>query len=337
MVNSRFCFIFFISAILAACTSKAPEPSEEGTYKTIDGILYQEGQPIHIKGVNALHSFGLENMSLLEEWQVKVAREFIGNLREQPIDGEPIQAANGAWLHPLQQIVERNRESEIITILCPFGWVYPNGEQLLFTGLNPTDQDFIFEYESKMREIARHFAGQDDVWIEVWNEPYAWNNSNNYSHELWLNDMQEIINNLRSVNGFSNMIVVPGNEQGQSEDAIISKGKQLLNQFDDLIFDLHAYEKWLNNQSKNEIEARLLVLKNQEFPLLIGEVGIKNVGDLMEPSPFLEVAEKLQIHTLAWLWKREANDQSALLTEQGQPNNLNNNNWGTTFLNFLAQ
>ena len=44
-----------------------------------------------------------------------------------------------------------------------------------------------------MQAIAEHFSDQTDVWIEVWNEPFHWDNQNNYSHELWLTSMEDMV------------------------------------------------------------------------------------------------------------------------------------------------
>lgn len=266
-----------------------------------------------------------------------MVREFIGNLREQPSTGTAIQDSQGKWLHPLKEIVARNRTAGIVTILCPFGWVNEQGIQTLFTGLNPSEQDFYTSYKSSIQEIARHFAGETDVWIEVWNEPYHWNNENSYNHELWLEDMRDMLSNLRSVDGFDNIIVIPGNEQGQSEESILSYGQSLMNEDQNIMFDLHAYEKWLTNTSMSLISARLTMLRDRNIPFLFGEIGVRNVGELMEPSAFLSLAQDQKINTLAWLWKKEANDNNALLNENGTANNLSNNNWGALFKSFLER
>ena len=57
-----------------------------------------------------------------------------------------------------------------------------------------------------MKTIAEHFKNQPDVWIEVWNEPYHWNNENEYTNDLWLKDMKDMVDNLRWVEGFQNII-----------------------------------------------------------------------------------------------------------------------------------
>ena len=115
-----------------------------------------------------------------------------------------------------------------------------------------------------MQAIARHFRDQPDVWLEVWNEPFHWNNQNNYSHELWLESMEDMVDNLREI-GFDNIILVPGNEQGQSEAALLAKGQELMETRPNLLFDLHAYEKWLVDQSEAAIWQRIQQLKVKIF------------------------------------------------------------------------
>ena len=314
-----------------------PIPNQINGPFIIEGAdILKNGQPISYKGVNAMQTFGLENPDLMEEWNIEISREFIGNLREQPIYGSPILASDNKWHHPLQSIVDQNRSKNIITILCPFGWVDTKGQQILFTGLNPSSQPFYQAYELKMKQIAEHFKDQTDVWIQVWNEPYHWDNKNGYSHELWLKDMEEMVDNLRWVNGFHNIIVVPGNEQGQSENAVINQGKKLIENRFNILFDLHAYEKWLVNTDENQLISRMANLKNMDMPIIIGEVGVQNVGDVMEVSHFLSAARAVDISVMAWLWNRNIQYNNALMNEVGQPNSTAANNyWGKTFKEFL--
>lgn len=58
-----------------------------------------------------------------------------------------------------------------------------------------------------------------------------------------------MVDNLRSVEGFNNIIVVPGNEQEQSEVAILEQGNNSLPNRKNIVFDIHAYEKWLINST----------------------------------------------------------------------------------------
>ncbi len=296
--------------------------------------LLDNGEARTFKGVNTLQTFGLTDTEKLTNWNVQIVREFIGNLREQPIFGEPIQTEDGTWLHSLQRIVEQNRTLGLITILCPFGWTTEEGDHTLLTGLNPREQSFFPSYINQLSKIATHFAGEEDVWIELWNEPYHWNNENNYSHDLWFSDMQFMIRKLRENKEFTNIIVVPVCEQGQSEEVLFQKGKQLLNEHNQILFDIHAYEKWLTNSAT--ISSRMNSLRDHNFPIIFGELGVKNIGSLMYTEEFLLWANTYEVNVIAWLWKYDSQDQNALLTEEGEPNNQNNRNWGSNFYHFLT-
>lgn len=343
MIKIRFLNPAFLCAaliFLCSCANELVEipntlsPNQE--YSVKEHNIYHFDTPFTGNGVNTLNTFGISNQELINAWNIKIVREFIGNLREQPVDGAPIKDASGAYLHSLQNIVNANRNNNLVTILCPFGWVDSLGNQTLFTGLNPSSQSFFEDYKTKMRTIAAHFKNQPDVWLEVWNEPYHYNNENGYSHNIWFNDMAEMVDNLRLVKGFNNVIVVPGNEQGQSENAVLEQGEHLLLDRYNVIFDIHAYEKWLFNTTKKEIETRIETLKLEGFAFIFGEIGVVNVGDLMSVEHFLMAAKETKTTTLAWLFNRNTNDQNALLTNDGEENNTNNNNWGTTFKTFLA-
>lgn len=322
--------------MLLGC-SKNENPSSDLTYTIVGSNIVKNGEVLNLNGVNALNSFGISNHELFQDWNIKIVREFIGNLREQPISGSTIQASNGAFLHPLQNIVDANRAQGAITILCPFGWIDEQATQYMFTGLNPSHQPFYSQYKLKMKAIAEYFKNQPDVWIEVWNEPYHFNNQNGYTNELWLNDQKDMVDNLRSISGFNNIILVPGNEQGQSETAILEKGKTLLEGRTNILFDVHAYEKWLLNTTEFEIEQRINTLNTMGLALIFGEVGVINISGLMTVNHFLTAVNTTHTITLAWLFNRNTNDQNALLTDEGQPNNTNNTNWGTTFKTFLNE
>lgn len=339
-LNIKFTIILAAILVFAnACSDDdKTEMNENPSLFYIEGSeLLQNGNSVNFRGVNALQTFGLGDQNLMNEWNIEIVREFIGNLREQPINGNAILGADNVWYHPLQNIVDSNRANNKITIFCPFGWVNNNGEQTLFTGLNPSSQIFYEDYKQKMSEIAEQFKNQEDVWIEVWNEPFHWNNENNYSHDLWLSDVIDMVSNLRMIDGFDNIILVPGNEQGQSENAILHKGIELLQNNYNIMFDLHAYEKWLINTTTQDIVDRIETIKSNEFPFLFGEIGVKNVGDAMPFEHFLEATKITSTTVLAWLWNKNSTDFNALLTDEGLPHStIENNFWGSTFKEFLA-
>jgi hypothetical protein len=81
---------------------------------------------------------------------------------------------------------------------------------------------------------------------------------------LWLTSMEDMVDNLHN-SCFDNIILVPRNKQGQSEAALLAKGLELIKSCPNLLFDLHAYEKWLVDQSEANIWQRIQRL--QSHPL----------------------------------------------------------------------
>jgi mannan endo-1,4-beta-mannosidase len=309
----------------------------KGPFEIVDAAILYNDSVVSLRGVNAMQTFGGMSDSVLEAWNVAITREFIGNLGEQPIDGYAIEGTDGKWLHPLQDIVDRNRAQHRVTLLCPFGWVDDSGAVELFSGLNPLEVDFYQGYKSKMIELAAHFKDQPDVWIQVWNEPFHWDNQNGYSHALWQVTMEELVDNLRWVEGFENIIVVPGNEQGQSEEVLLTNGKRLLEGRYNVLFDVHAYEKWLVGSSSTQIKSRIQDIEKEGLALIFGEVGVHNVSDIMNPEDFLVAVDELDVSTLAWLFVPDSANPNALLNNTYAPNaTAANNFWGSVFQSFLA-
>ncbi|UYZ62503.1 RICIN domain-containing protein [Hymenobacter weizhouensis] len=332
---------WWLSLLGAGFTAQA----QTATYSVAGSRILKNGVPTVWRGANAQHVFGGDQGSRdqMNAWNMDISREFIGTLRQQPIAGTyPVGVyINGAseptYLRPLEQIARDNRANGKVTIFCPFGW-NPNVEGEKFTGLNPSQTPFWNDYKARMREIATFFKDQPDVWIELWNEPYWYDRSHGYSDALWLSDMQEMVNNIRST-GNQNIIVVPGAESGQDEDIILARGPALLQSQTNknLVFDVHAYENWLR-ESQASVERRIRAVHNAGCALLFGEVGPYNTDGLMNPVNFLNAVRNTRSTTLAWLWKSDENDGDALLRSDGKtPNDTNNNNWGTTYRAFTLE
>lgn len=296
--------------------------------------IYFDGEPVFYYGVNAMQTYGLNNASLMRDWRIQIVREFIGNFREQPFAGAAIQGSDEQWYHPLQSIVDQNRTNGMVTILCPFGWVEDTGSQILLTGLTPSEQAFYEKYKLRLRDLTIHFKDQPDVWIEVWNEPFHWNNENGYSHDLWLSEMDQLVQIVRRESN-DKIVVVPGNEQGQSEAAILQYGSHFTDLYKNVVFDLHAYEKWLLNVTSSEVESRIKKLRENGFAIVFGEVGVINASELMPVDDFLAAAKNSKVSLLGWLWVQNGAYQNALLNENGEENNLNNLNWGRTYKQVL--
>jgi len=335
---SKFKIIAVLSLLCLSfsCKKNAPHTNSTSniapTYGTSGSKIVYLSNPKQFIGADAFHVFGAGG-SDMNGWHIDIAREFVGNVQETPISGATIKDSNGSYLYSLQTVVDSNRKNNRVTIICGFGWDGTNGT--LFTGTQPTETAWWHNFQTVLQQWAVHFKDQPDVWLEVWNEPYNFNKTDGYTDNIWMSDMNSLVGIIRNT-GNNNIIVVPCAEQGQDESVLINKGQQFLSGKVNILFDIHAYEKWLLDTNPN-IGGRLGQLQQNNLPVIIGETAPINAGILMNPQSFLDSAYNRGISVCAWVWKNDGTDQDALLTTAGLPNNINNNNWGTLYQNLAVR
>lgn len=295
-------------------------------YTVAGNLLYHYNDKTQLIGTNAFHIFGAGGYDM-NSWHIDIAREFVGNVKEAPLTGYPIRDANGSFLYSLQTIVDSNRANKRTTILCPFGW--DGLTTTYYTGQMPAQTSWWNDYKIKLQQWATQFSNQPDVWLEVWNEPYRYDRTDGYTDAIWMNDMNTLVAIIRNT-GNKNIILVPCAEQGQDESVLLNQGTAFLNGKNNILFDIHAYEKWLLATAP-QISSRLQLLKQNNIPIIFGETAPMNAGVLMDPKAFLDTIYNRGLSVCSWVWKYDAADMDALLNVQGIPNNNNNNNWGTTY------
>jgi len=142
--------------------------------------------------------------------------------------------------------------------------------------------------------------------------------------------------------GVPNIVVLPVGAMGQDEGPLLTMGAELVAEYPNVVFDIHAYQRWLKKPAA-EVRARMYALRARGLAFLFGEVGPTNSGELMDPTDFLAEARSFGASVLAWIWKcrKDAADGNALLICSPQDaagtsalNDEQNNNWGTTFTTF---
>jgi mannan endo-1,4-beta-mannosidase len=269
----------------------------------------------------------------MNNWHLDIAREFVGNIKEVPLTGNPVRDANGVYLYSLQRVADSNRVNNRVTLFCAFGWDGTNATA--FTGKSPAQTSWWNDYKIKLQQWATQFKDQPDVWIGIWNEPYRFDRADGYTDDTWMNDMNEMVNIIRNT-GNNNIIAVPCAEQGQDESVLLNKGISFLTAKSNILFDVHAYEKWLLVPN-SEMGNRLAQLKQKNLPVIFGETAPLNAGILMNPQSFLDSVYNRGISVCAWTWKYDGNDKDALLDAGGLPNNNNNNNWGSFYKELASR
>ena len=310
-----------------------PTPILAQVYSTQGAKILKDGTAKELRGVNALHEYGIGS-SDMNDWEIEIVREAIHNFQSHPISGGSMQIG-GSWKHSLQKIVDDNRANGKITIICPFNWDGLGTTD--FLGKNPSSQVWFEAYKTRYQAVANQFKNQSDVWFDVWNEPYWWNlnDPRGYSESLWLSDMSSMVDNIRST-GATNIILVPGSKMGQGETVVLGEGLNLISKRSNLVFGLHAYEGWLHD-TQSQIEGRMVKLQSLGLPLLFSEYGAQN-NETMDVANFLAACRSQKVGALAWIWKKSDSERAALLRADGiLSNDLNNHLYGSKVKEFCME
>jgi hypothetical protein len=109
-----------LAIVIFSCNKNqgAAEPEiYAGKYSIVGNKIYNYKNPLQLIGANALHVFSAGS-SDMNSWNIDISREFAGNVKESPLTGNVLLDATGAYLHPLQSVVDSNRKNKRVTIIC---------------------------------------------------------------------------------------------------------------------------------------------------------------------------------------------------------------------------
>jgi mannan endo-1,4-beta-mannosidase len=261
-------FILLTFSLFISCKKKSQtdiHPVYTDQYTIAGNKIYNYNNPVQLMGANAFHIFSAGS-SDMNSWKIDIVREFVGNVKEARLTGNVFVDANGAYLHSLQAMVDSNRLNKRISVLCPFKWDGLAATD--FTGKMPALTFWWADFKTKLQQWATHFKYQPDVWLELWNEPYRFDRADGYNDNIWISNMNELTSIIRNT-GNKNVIVVPCAEQGQDESVLINTGVEFLNGKTNILFDIHAYEKWLL-VSNTTMGNRLQQLQQLKLPVIFG-------------------------------------------------------------------
>jgi mannan endo-1,4-beta-mannosidase len=290
------------------------------------------------RGVNGLGVYGYDGQSFknspggtMKDWGVNMVRQPVFEFDRIPFASGTVPGPGGkGTLHNLQGLVNDIKTHvgpSTVTILCPFTW---QGEEVL--AQTPSAVPYIGAYKARLSGMAKQFAGQSNVWLEVWNEPYTVNGPG-----TWLGDMKGLVDSLRVNTGFTGKIVVPGGNYGGHESPILTSGKALVDYdpLHNIVFDLHAYSNFTENETATSIASRIQTIKNTGLDFIFGEFGPQKLGrsGTLDVAPFLTAVKQKQITALAWNW--DSDDVNALHNNDGSLNNTAANyNWANQVLAY---
>ena len=278
------------------------------------------------RGANAWDVYGGDSAAAMSSWGINIIREDIPDFDVVPMGTNTIQA-DGSYLHGLQSVVNNNSAAGDTTILCPFTW---SGSQIL--GVTPSQTSYWNAYNDQLTAMAKQFAGQSNVWLEVWNEPYAWNTPT--ADGQWLSDMETMVNSIRDGTGFTGNIVIPGGQEAGSVAPVVADGSALV-QYDpqhNLVFDLHAYNSWFSTGTSG-MESSIASVQNAGVKMIFGEYGWSTSAGGYNVSPFLQAATAKNVGAIAWNWSDA--DSDTLHNSDGTLNDSTENyNWASQVLNY---
>ena len=136
-------FLFFTQLVLFfailnfSCNKKntTDAPNNFTDKFTINGTkIYHYNNAVQLIGADAFHIFSAGG-SDMNKWNIDIAREFVGNVKEARLNGAVFQDANGAYLYSMQSVADSNRKNNRVTIFCAFGWDGKGTTE--FTGKRP--------------------------------------------------------------------------------------------------------------------------------------------------------------------------------------------------------
>jgi mannan endo-1,4-beta-mannosidase len=306
------------AAAFCACLAAVSPSHATDTYSVTGTNIMKNGKMWIGTGCDDFEQTGLTTVT---GYGFQIVRIPIDDMTECPIyTSQGTLHTSLGYEHPLQDVVSNNRSQGLITILTPFGWDLGSNQQILNNF--PSQMSYYAAFKTKLAAIAAAFAGQTDVWIEVWNEPYPWTNTG-FTESQWLSDMNDLYNTIRGQ--CSNIILIPGQAEDTQETVLVDKGSTFLSGKTNVVADIHCYNGWTGNSEANSI-SRIQNIRNAGWALIFAEAGqdqyVTNCTNL------LNAAVSQGVPTLGWSWN--ANDGSQLVSN-GTPTA-----WGNQFLPYLA-
>lgn len=281
--------------------------SAQQNYSTSGGDILKNGNIWHGRGANCITPGGSLPVTIYTDLKADLVRI--------PIDVNKSIHTNSE----LNGYVDQARKYDAAVILCPFwydnkdlgGSINWDAAQLL--GNNPSSDERYEIVKNRMREIATLFKDEMDVFLELWNEPYYWDNSHGYSDSLWESDARDMIENIRST-GAKNITVVQGNATGQGITTILNKGQNLINDYSNIVFDVHMYENgW--ELSTSAIEKKIKQVRDIG-PMIIGEMAAGNHFQQKNNwDEIIEAARNTQTSLTYWLYGKEWSDREEAIKD----------------------
>jgi hypothetical protein len=270
-----------ITPILIFIISVNKMPSKKFQFQVLGTKIYDpNGQEFIAKGINMFAWEGISQVnSLMNQWgfnTVRVPNYLLGSYNQ------PHPAANNYGTN--HQIVDAFTSQGAVVIFDAhdrIGGYYENNQW-----------EILKDY---WRDMAREFKDNPYVWFNLHNEP----GNATANPEKWVSYHRELIDIIRS-EGADNLIVVDGEAWGQDipTQTIANYANEVLEQNDNIIFSIHAYERWNNNDLAKYLDELFV----RDLPVIIGEYGAENNGQSTLNATIQTIAatQEREIGRIVW-------------------------------------
>lgn len=243
-------------------------------------IYDPNGQEFIIKGINMFAWEGTNQAdSLINDWgfnTVRVPNYLLGNYNQpHPADN------NYGTNHQIADVFTSQGSVVIFDAHDRIGSYYQNEEWEIL--------------KNYWRDMAQEFKDNPSVWFNLHNEP-----GNGLANPAkWVSYHQELIDIIRG-EGADNLIIIDGEAWGQDfqTQTIATHAHELLDHNQNIVFSIHAYEQWNNNN----IASYLDELYARDIPVIIGEYGAENVGQstLNATTKTIAATQEREIGRIVW-------------------------------------
>ena len=208
----------------------------------------------------------------------------------------------------LRQFEDSNDLDAMVEEFTSRGVVVEHDEHTLVGGYYDDDQ--LEVVKSWFEDLAERYQDNPYVWFNIANEPGGTDND----FDRWQAQAEELIEAIRDT-GAENIIVVPGMSWGQdtgpswdcttvsdADSFILSRGPELAEKYDNIVFDFHVYDQWTQCQEKMTRflnRAELL-----DLPVHVGEYGVDNGNNESRPAVETLFAEAVPrgVGRIVWHW-----------------------------------
>lgn len=174
--------------------------------------------------------------------------------------------------------------------------------------------------ESSIASVLKKYS--DQAILNIANE---WHGSHNGS--AWASGYKQVIPQIRNA-GIKNLIMVDSAGWGQSDQALLNNGKEVVNADSqgNTVLSVHMYSCY---DSDSKVTNLIDGVLNQNIPLVVGEFGWQHSGTNVAVNKIFDYCDEKHVGWLAWSWYGNGGTDANLdMTQNNDPSGNSLTSWG---------